>query len=398
MYRRRPETWATTPTASQAHTQPDATPFTNASDDSTTSALTNLLSKLGDSSLQPAVTPPYPQRAASASVPPPSTGIPLLDTIFASATFDNWKNEISPAPNGLPSPFTNVNGRTGNYSSSSSAATPTQQSTQLPRPSPPVRNRQTLSKSHSGPLIIGAGVLPHPKYIGGNTSQHSTHSSPSPQPNGHSKKSRAPYYLHLTKTQEEEESAFHQLAMAVNGTSSPTRQSRSKNIKHEKSEMNGVARLPEDAVDWPLVDDRSISMDDDHEETKSSLGDGLVDVIAALSESDHHNVNGSSPPLKKGKNKDRRRRKNKEEKLALQSTDPFGQASSSPSPRPTDVADVLMDVYGRRRRRVGDPVLKQDDLKEEVLELINVCGLHTLFGMPFLMQFAERSNFYAGAV
>jgi hypothetical protein len=141
----------------------------------------------------------------------------------------------------------------------------------------------------------------------------------------------------------------------------------------------------EQGVEWPLVDDRSLSLDEEDEITEGQtigLGDGLLRALAAVSEPEVHDAI-QLPHLaskKKGRDrgKDRRRRKHMEHGNApSQASEMGGDASSSASSHPVEVRSALLDAYGQRRR-VGDSVLSEQALAAEVIELLKVRSLLSL--------------------
>ena len=134
----------------------------------------------------------------------------------------------------------------------------------------------------------------------------------------------------------------------------------------------------EQVVEWPLVDDRSLSLDEEDivEEETVGLGDGLLSALAAVSEPEVHDAKHrpAVAPARKNKErgKDRRKRKHKEHgKAPSQTSEMAGDASSSASSHPVEVRSALLDAYGQRRR-IGDSVLSEQALVAEVIKLINV--------------------------
>ncbi|KIJ35294.1 hypothetical protein M422DRAFT_233014, partial [Sphaerobolus stellatus SS14] len=383
VYRRRPETWSTTPSASLALEQSISRPVSvqnSTADDNSTTVLTNLLAKLDSSasSSLPGVQPP--SRPGTASVPPPATGIPLLDSIFASASQDSLPEEESPAPipNALQALFaTAANGIVNGHisESSSSVVTPTQHKTRLPLESSltPSKSRQAYES-----IVTPRSIIPmfatNGKAI---ATSESTQSTPGPRrvvPSGIPQQKRSASYQH---TKDIAVNGLDQATEAANGNIASPTKGRSRNAKRRERRQRAAANgeIPQDnAMDWPLVDDRSLSVDGDYEDEPSGLGDGLLNAIAALSETESRRAPEStaSPPPKKARSRDKRRRKTKEERQASSQPDNIGlvSPSSSPSPHPGDVGHVLMEVYGQRRR-VGDPVLSEELLKKELLNLIN---------------------------
>lgn len=141
----------------------------------------------------------------------------------------------------------------------------------------------------------------------------------------------------------------------------------------------GIKEQAREPVEWPLVDDRSLSLDeeDNAEEGTIGLGDGLLSALAAVSEPEGRGAMHRPViiPMRKNKERgrDRRKRKHKEhEKAASQTSEMAGDASSSASSHPVEVRSALLDAYGHRRR-VGDSVLSERALAAEVIHLINVC-------------------------
>ena len=157
------------------------------------------------------------------------------------------------------------------------------------------------------------------------------------------------------------------------------RRSSNRENGHQESMENHAATNEERAVEWPLVDDRSLSIDEDDivEGEAVGLGDGLLSALAAVSDAEAHNTpqrSVAAPPKRKTKDrgKDRRKRKLKEHgKAPSQTSEMAGDASSSTSSHPVEVRSALLEAYGQRRR-VGDSVLSEQALAAEVIELINV--------------------------
>ena len=133
-----------------------------------------------------------------------------------------------------------------------------------------------------------------------------------------------------------------------------------------------------DEVEWPLVDDRSLSMDEEAEEGNSvGLGDGLLNALAAASESELPNGQatdqtngGASKKKNKERGKDRWKRRQREEAAASAQVSDIS-IDADLGTHPAVVRNALLDAYGSRRR-VGDRVLDENAFASEVIELIHV--------------------------
>ncbi|KAF8589149.1 hypothetical protein K439DRAFT_1629054 [Ramaria rubella] len=422
-YRRGPDTWSITPAPVHAQAASAFPPLLSSQvnqPSASISTLSTLLAKLGSSVDSPSSSSP-PNRAVSASVPPP-TGIPLLDSIFASAS--EATVSLNTPPPHIPATETGAlhalfnNDPTATQSPSPSAScgpTPTQHKSELPRSFSPFKAKPFPNGSYTP--ATDRGVFSHPNSSsrsGRETApptlkaSFSSVISKNPKSNGKhfpqlgNRRYSSQYLAVPDPTQEEdedewEETATTSVSIVTNGkghdTQSSSRRNRARNAKkreREKERRRSLRQegfLPdgaqasgiggETAVEWPLVDDRSLSMDEEDAAARETLGlgDGLLNALAAVGESelrdrDQHQV-VSSKKRSKDHGKDRRKRKYKEDRsMASQTSETAGDLSSNSSSHPVEVRSALLEAYGRRRR-IGDSVLSEEALASEVIELIN---------------------------
>ena len=174
--------------------------------------------------------------------------------------------------------------------------------------------------------------------------------------------------------------------------SPPSRRSKNAKRRERRQRITNGDSMKDNAVDWLLVDDRSLSVDDEEEEeVQSGLGDGLLSAFASLAGSEPRqppSVPTTSPPPKKARSRERRKKKNRDERQES-SADVVGVGSPQPRARAADVGNAIMEMYGNRRR-VGDGVLSEEELKAEVINLINV-RLSSSFS-PFFPEKAILQN------